>query len=169
MTDLLSRRFGADRCGGPPVRCLCPCKNLLIGWVPLSLPGRMGLKCPAYPPVPHRCLPPQPDPAARNTLRDGSGGRARAAATSSTAGGRSGSGRICHLRSHHLVDRTLNECRRDRLAMSTPGGIMHQHVLVALEVAEKAADVSLKTVDAGYLAHELALRPAEQASKFTPA
>jgi hypothetical protein len=30
---------------------------------------------------------------------------------------------------------------------------VHQHVLVALEVAEKFADVSLKTVDAGYLAH----------------
>jgi hypothetical protein len=29
---------------------------------------------------------------------------------------------------------------------------MHQHVLVALEVAEKFADVSLKPVDAGYLA-----------------
>src|SRR3954452_15950259 len=96
MTDLLSRRFGADRCGGAAVRWLCPCQKLLIGSVPLSLPGRMGLKCPAYPPVPHRCLPPQPNPAARNTLRDGFGGRARAAATSSTAGVRSGSGRICH-------------------------------------------------------------------------
>src|SRR3954470_4010462 len=102
MTDLLSRRFGADRCGGAAVRWLCPCQKLLIGSVPLSLPGRMGLKCPAYPPVPHRCLPPQPNPAARNTLRDGFGGRARAAATSSTAGVRSGSGRICHLRSDHL-------------------------------------------------------------------
>jgi hypothetical protein len=29
---------------------------------------------------------------------------------------------------------------------------MHQHVLVALKVAEKFADVSLKTVNAGYLA-----------------
>jgi hypothetical protein len=29
---------------------------------------------------------------------------------------------------------------------------MHQHVLIALEVAEKFADVSLKTVDAGDLA-----------------
>jgi hypothetical protein len=29
---------------------------------------------------------------------------------------------------------------------------MHRHVLVALEVAEKFADVSLKTVNAGYLA-----------------
>jgi hypothetical protein len=37
---------------------------------------------------------------------------------------------------------------------------MHQRVLVALEVAEKFADVSLKTVDAGYLAQRLALRPA---------
>src|SRR4051812_22257836 len=67
-------------------------------------------------------------------------------------------------RSH---DRTLDERRRDRFATSTPGGIVHQHVLVALEVAEKFADVSLKTVDAGYLAHVLALRPAVQARKFT--
>src|SRR3954466_503320 len=152
MTDLLSRRFGADRCGGAAVRWLCPCQKLLIGSVPLSLPGRMGLKCPAYPPVPHRCLPPQQNSAARNTLRDGSGGRARAAATSSTAGARSGSGRICHLRSHHLVDRALDQRGRDRLTTSTPGGIMHQHVLVALEVAKKFTDVSLKAVNAGDLA-----------------
>src|SRR4051812_22006556 len=109
MTDLLSRGLGVAGCGGAAVRCLCPCQNLLIGSAPLPLPGGMGLKCPAYPPVPHRCLPPQPNPAARNTLRDGFGGRARAVATSSTAGVRSGSGRICHLRSHHLVDRTLDE------------------------------------------------------------
>src|SRR5690348_17326226 len=102
MADLPSRRRGADRCGGATVRRLCPCQELLIGPVPRSLPGRMGLKCPAYPPVPHRCLPPQPDPAARNTLRGGSGGPARAAATNSTASAQSGSGRICHLRSHHL-------------------------------------------------------------------
>src|SRR3954453_14108843 len=147
MPDLLSGRLGVARWGGAALSWLFPCQKLLISSVPLSLPGRMGLKCPAYPPVPHRCLPPQPDPAARNTLRDGSGGRARAAATSSTAGGRSGSGRICHLRSHHLVDRTFNERRRDRLATSTPGGIVHQHVLVALEIAKKFADVPLKTVD----------------------
>src|SRR3954449_1607437 len=143
MADLLSRRLGADRCGDAAVRRLCPRQELLIGPVPLSLPrrrgpregcrrappplprpGGRGLKCPPPPPVPHRCLPPQPDPAARNTLRDGSGGRARAAATSSTAGGRSGSGRICHLRSHHLIDCTLHKGRRDRLAASTPGGVV---------------------------------------------
>src|SRR3954468_4164857 len=151
MTDLLSRRFGADRCGGAAVRWLCPCQKLLIGSVPLSLPGRMGLKCPAYPPVPHRCLPPQPNPAARNTLRDGFGGRARAAATSSTAGVRSGSGRICHLRSHHLVDRTLHERARDRLAAPAPGRIVDQRVLVAREVAEQVADVPLETSDPGHV------------------
>src|SRR5947209_11511950 len=96
MTDFLSRRLGVDRDHGAAVCWLCPCQELLIGPVPLSLPGRMGLKCPAYPPVPHRCLPPPPDPAARNTLRDGSGGRATAGATNSTASVRSGSGRICH-------------------------------------------------------------------------
>src|SRR4051812_25912855 len=74
---------------------------------------------------------------------------------------------LVHALGHDLVDRTLNERGRDRFATSTPGGIVHQHVLVALEVAEKFADVSLKTVDAGYLAHVLALRPAVQARKFT--
>ena len=37
---------------------------------------------------------------------------------------------------------------------------MHQHVLIAFEVAEKFADVSVKTVDAGCLAQVPALRPA---------
>src|SRR6478672_3074038 len=160
MADLLSQRLGADRCGSAAVRRLCPRQELLIGPVPLSLPSRVGQTCPAHPPVPHRCLPPHPDPAARNTLRGGFGGRARAAATNSTAGARSGSGRICHLRSDHLVDRTLDECSRDRLTPSTPGAIMHQHILVALEVAEKVADMSLKTINAGDLASVLVFRPA---------
>src|SRR3954449_10968986 len=67
---------------------------------------------------------------------------------------------LVHALGHDLVDRTLNERRRDRLTPSTPGSIMHQHVLVALKVAEEVADVSLKTVDAGELAQRLALRPA---------
>jgi hypothetical protein len=46
-------------------------------------------------------------------------------------------------------DRTLDERSRDRLTPSTPGGKVHQHVLIALKVTEKFADVSLKTVDAG--------------------
>jgi hypothetical protein len=66
---------------------------------------------------------------------------------------------LVHALGHDLVDRTFNERRRDRLATSTPGCIVHQHVLVALDVAEKFDDVSLKTVDAGYLAHVFALRP----------
>src|SRR5215213_7687203 len=102
MADLLSRRLGADRDRGAAFCWLCPRQKLLIGPVPLSLPGRIGLKCPVHPPVPHRCLPPQSDPAADNTLRDGSGGRAKATATNSTASARSGSGRICHLCSDHL-------------------------------------------------------------------
>jgi hypothetical protein len=59
-----------------------------------------------------------------------------------------------------LVDRTLNKRRRDRLTPSTPGGVMYQHVLVALKVGETFADVSLNTVDADCLAQRLALRPA---------
>ena len=59
---------------------------------------------------------------------------------------------LVHALGHDLIDRTLDERRGDRLTASTPGGVMHQHVLVALEVAEKFADVSLKTLDAGELA-----------------
>ena len=59
---------------------------------------------------------------------------------------------LVHALCHDLVDRTLDERRRNRLIPSTLGSIVHQHVLVTLEVAEKLADVSLKTVDAGYLA-----------------
>src|SRR3954453_2100245 len=66
---------------------------------------------------------------------------------------------LVHAFGHDLVDRTLNERCRYRLPTSAPGSIVHQHILVALEVAEKFADVPLKTVDAGYLAHVLALRP----------
>jgi hypothetical protein len=68
--------------------------------------------------------------------------------------------RLIHSLVHDLIDRTLNERRRDRLTPSTPGGIMHQHLLVALEIAEKFADVLLKTVDATDLAYVLVLRPA---------
>src|SRR4051794_31796648 len=46
---------------------------------------------------------------------------------------------------------------------------MHQHVLVALEIAKKFADMSLQAVDTDDPAYVLALRPAVQASKFTPA
>src|SRR6202044_3970881 len=56
---------------------------------------------------------------------------------------------LVHALGHDLVDRTLDERSRDRFTPSMPGGIVHQHVLIALEVAEKFADVSLKTVDAG--------------------
>jgi hypothetical protein len=66
---------------------------------------------------------------------------------------------LIHTLGHDLVDRALDERSRDRLSLSTPGGIMHQHVLVALKVAKKFADVSSKTVDAGDLAYVLALRP----------
>jgi hypothetical protein len=67
---------------------------------------------------------------------------------------------LVHALGHDLVDRTLDERSRDRLTPSMPGGIVHQHVLIALEVAEKFVDVSLKTLDAGYLAQQFALCPA---------
>src|SRR3954451_1479796 len=68
---------------------------------------------------------------------------------------------LVHALGHDLVNRTLDERGRDRLTTSTPGGIMHQHILVALEVAEKVTDVSLKTVDADDPASMLTLRPAQ--------
>jgi hypothetical protein len=67
---------------------------------------------------------------------------------------------LVHALGHDLIDRTLDERRGDRLTPSTPGGVMHQHVLVALEVTKKFADVSLKTLDADYFAQRFALRPA---------
>ena len=67
---------------------------------------------------------------------------------------------LVHALCNDLINRTLNERRRDRLTPSTPGSVMHQHVLIAFEVAEKFADVSVKTVDAGCLAQVPALRPA---------
>ena|ERR1700733_10662053 len=48
---------------------------------------------------------------------------------------------LVHAPCNDLIDRTLDERRRDRLTPSTPGGIMHQHVLIAFEVVEKFADV----------------------------
>src|SRR5689334_12239141 len=46
---------------------------------------------------------------------------------------------------------------------------MHQHILVALEVAEKLADVSLKPINAGDLAAVLVFGPAVEARKLAPA
>jgi hypothetical protein len=57
---------------------------------------------------------------------------------------------LVHTLGHDLVDRTLDERRGDRLIAPSPGSVVHQRVLVALEVAEKLADVSLKSVDADY-------------------
>jgi hypothetical protein len=46
---------------------------------------------------------------------------------------------------------------------------MHQHLLVALEVAEKVADVLLKTVDAPDFAQVLALSPAIETRELASA
>ena len=56
---------------------------------------------------------------------------------------------LVHALGHDFVDCTLDECRQDRLTPSTPGSIMHQHVLIALKVTEEFPDVSLKTIDVG--------------------
>src|SRR5271166_2667668 len=41
-----------------------------------------------------------------------------------------------HAHGHDLVDRTLYERGRDRFAASTPGGVVYQRTLVALEIAQ---------------------------------
>src|SRR3954467_10553365 len=74
-----------------------------------------------------------------------------------------------HALGYDLVDRALHERRRDRLTTPTPGGVGHQRAPIALEVAQKLADVSLEATDAGHLAYRLASRPAAQGSELAPA
>src|SRR4051812_38043071 len=74
-----------------------------------------------------------------------------------------------HALGYDLVDRAFHERRRDRLTTLTPGGVGHQRAPIALEVAQKIADVSLEAADAGHLAYRLASRPAAQGSELAPA
>src|SRR5208283_6173279 len=67
-----------------------------------------------------------------------------------------------HSLGHDLIDCTLHKGCRDRFAASTPGSVMHQCALVALEIAQQLTDVPLETSDAGHLVYMLALRPATQ-------
>src|SRR4051794_32194148 len=71
--------------------------------------------------------------------------------------------------SHDLVDRAFHERGRDRLTTPTPGRVMHQRCLVALEVAQQIAGVSLKTANAGHVTYGRALRPAAQGRELAPA
>src|SRR3954465_14146471 len=64
---------------------------------------------------------------------------------------------------HDLVDRALHERRRDRLTMPTPSSVMHQRCLVALEIAQKLADVLLKTAAASHVDLLQSWRRAEKA------
>src|SRR3954471_20855655 len=77
--------------------------------------------------------------------------------------------RLVHALGYDRVDRALHERRRDRLTTPTPGGVGHQRAPIALEVAQKLADVSLEATDAGHLAYRLASRPAAQGSELAPA
>src|SRR3954465_2559179 len=61
--------------------------------------------------------------------------------------------RLVHALGHDLVDRALHERRRDRLTTPTPSSVMHQRCLVALEIAQQLADVSLEAANAGHLAY----------------
>src|SRR5271165_6183034 len=74
-----------------------------------------------------------------------------------------------HALGHDLVDRALHKGSRDRLAASTPGGVVYQRAFIALEVAQQLTGVPPETSDTGYVAHMLALRPATQGREFAPA
>jgi hypothetical protein len=67
---------------------------------------------------------------------------------------------------HDLVDRTLHEVGRDRLAASTPGSIVHHCAFIASEVAQQLANPLLETQDASYVPHIPALRPAAHGREF---
>src|SRR4051812_14733488 len=77
--------------------------------------------------------------------------------------------RLVHALCHDRVDRALHERGRDRLTMPTPSSVMHQRCLVALEIAQKLADVLLKTAAASHVTHRRALRPAAQGRELAPA
>src|SRR3954466_4282052 len=68
--------------------------------------------------------------------------------------------RLVHALGHDLIDRALHERGRERLTTPTPSSVMHQRCLVALEIAQQLADVSLEAANAGHLAYGRALRPA---------
>jgi hypothetical protein len=107
MTDLLGGRLEVGRIRGTRPWRLCPRQKLLINSVPVSLPVRVGLEYPAYVPFPHRCLLPQTPPAARDKLLNRPDASVTEAVTNSAGADRSGSGRICHLRSDHLSQCTM--------------------------------------------------------------
>src|SRR3954471_5083557 len=77
--------------------------------------------------------------------------------------------RLGHALGYDLVDRAFHERRRDRLTTPTPSSVMHQRCLVALEIAQQLADVSLEATDAGPVTHRLALRPAAQGRELASA
>src|SRR3954464_2892879 len=68
-----------------------------------------------------------------------------------------------------IFDRTLHERGRDRLPASTPGSVVHERILIALEVAQQLGDVPLEAADASHVTPVLALCPAAQGSELAPA
>src|SRR3954447_17465808 len=68
-----------------------------------------------------------------------------------------------------MVDRALDERRRDGLAAPATGGVVHQGRPVALEVAQQLNDASPEAADAGRVARVLARRPAAQGGELAPA
>ncbi len=74
-----------------------------------------------------------------------------------------------HTLGHDLVDRAFHERGRDRLTSPTPGSVVHQGMLVALEIAQQLACVLLEAADAGHVSKALALRPAAQGRELASA
>src|SRR5258708_4396359 len=74
-----------------------------------------------------------------------------------------------HSLGHDLVDCTLHKGSRDRLAASTPGGVVYQRAFIALEVAQQLTGVPLETSDAGHVANIFAPRPPTHGREFASA
>jgi hypothetical protein len=65
---------------------------------------------------------------------------------------------LVHTFGDDLVDRTLDERRRDWFAIPTPGGVMDQRSLVPLEVGQQIADVVFQAPDASQVMNRCTAR-----------
>jgi hypothetical protein len=120
------------------------------------------------------CSPPRPPRRPAGRARAGQPSRAAASPPPQSPHNASGPEPISpnlhgFRSSHDRVHRALHKRGRDRLTAPTPGGVVGQCGLVALEVAQQVSHVPLQAADAGHVAHGLALCPAAQGDKPAPA
>ena len=57
---------------------------------------------------------------------------------------------LVHALGDNLVDRTLDERRRDRFTIPAPGSVMHQRTLVSFEIAQQLVGMMLQAPDASH-------------------